>query len=1336
MRKILAIILVALMALSFIPLRNTKTVSAYDKTKATMVANALQNVQQLPTPPNTWELVNSAVTVQRYFQFYWDPNIGLTPFLATDMYLTVISEGSLSKLDAHYYVVITVNPAGGWYVFIDPDTHFDLPYNLGGPSYSNTRRFSLGAYHTLRYGGAKGRTFHSGWADMANSGTLDPGDLFLFFELLKASCCGNEVIYDISVESDVEPVIWPNPLVQNPKATAVLGPGTGSDFAPKTQELARSTAYKVSTTTFFNIKLTNREYLDLEIFNDNGVDNVSGNPILGVDNLLDDYVPLTSGEEFIGAVTGDGLTSVPNSIGYIIDALNGNRVYVYDLDNSTTFTANDIILSPTRAGWFKAVGVVSAGDVNLGNPLETVYAAGNVGSVTLQGVDFYGPMNTWVKENPVHGITMTYGDFRGMDIEVLPGEMDLDVKIETEAGVSVEELKVEQTYTIWVSLKDDCTLPKDAKVHVVLELPGYDVNGNPGYEVVKYFTLDNSHRSEKTHNITPWRGSLFADFSTHFEPMFRVRAFADICSALGPEDGSYDSLYVPELDNDFNNDGQESRLDSLGMTLDPLAEDITNVVPFENYFDGNKFGNYDCWVYKTYPINPEELKLTANKLCISPLDQRWPNIGFSVYNVDNPADVDDPSGLIKSTPQSPFFGFVNAKGTGIEWINVATISGTDRYIIQYNSDLSIYVWTWNDDNDLVYERGEVNTQPVYSGPPWKWNDTEGTPTWPYDDNGIPSPNDTLVKGGTTYKLLSWALPSAIEDDGMIYALVRAPVSGCSDIEFTVWLNNVLYNFVGPQPPYYLQDSDFDLIDYLGKVKVTVTKLYDLNFAEFEIVDLALRGSPFYNPYPPYGDPTAGYAGGVATNNQWPWVLRNYTMELRSYPGGQTNLPGSGFGNDYQGLPLSGPIDAFGVVGLTNGFNARHAQFREIFWKLGTEYYPLTNYMIRFIAKDKNGNHVVPNTIVVEGIPSTPNRTQPVFVVGPYNGVYTYNTTPSLPKSYKFANKWTITSYSTSWLNYNAGLPGAYKFNNYSYDEGYPTNLDDVIVLQGIIPVGPGMIKITMYDELGNAYSFKWCTSCFDTPEGVPSHAIELIPDTSSFVVDSDTTLNVEAKVYPFDEKNSPWGENTISTGQPLANNVIMFVWQDRGVMDPVSKIRYGVGDGWITGQTPKFGGQPIDLLLSSGFNAGPVYNGYDWNGDGLISFKDLETEIVGTYDVATSAWNGGFVTYTAFTNHINEGKYTFDLTSANGAQIDEIGFDFDKNGIILSNEVIPVRITAYSYGDDGTNPRVYNKTGGMGTEPWEVYLAGQVELPVVGKKDYTVETTPCLTAGVVPELND
>ena len=1321
MRKILAILLVTLMALSFVPLRNTKTVVAYDKTKATMVANALQAVQPLATPPNTWELVDSAVTVQRYFQFYWDPSIVSTPNFATDMYLTVESEGSKSVLKDRYYVVLVYDyESGTWYVYIDPDTHFDLP----GAPYSNTRRFILGDYHTIKFGGAKGRTFHSGWADMGGNGALDAGDLFLFFELLKASCCGSEVIYDVSVESDVEPVVWGNPLTGDPKATAVLGPGTGTDFAPKTQELARSTAYKVSTTTFFDIKLTNREYLDLEIFRDNGEDNNTsdGAPVPGTltpDNLSDEYVPLFTGEEFIGAVDNDGLVNpLPNGIYKYYDSLTGDVAYFYDTDGGGALTAGDIYLKPTVAGWFQDIGTATAGDINvtIGPTGDVVYASGYVGNLILQGYTFYGPLNTWTVENPVYNITMTYGDFRGMDIEVLPGIMNLDVKIETEAGVFVEELRVEQTYTVWVSLPDNCILPPGAKVHVVLELPGYDVNGVPYYEVVKYFTLDNVNRSLKVHNITPWRGSLSQDLSTHLQPMFRVRAFAEICSALGPEDGPYDGWYVPELDI--------------------LGEDITSVVPFENYGDLGNFGNYDCYFKKTYPINPEELKLEANKPCISPLDQRWPNIGFSIFNVNNPQDADDPSGYMLDSLENQasvgIWGYVNAHGSGIEWINIAT-DNSSNYIVQYNSDLSIYVWQWNDTNsNLVYEPGEVTTQPTYYGPPWSWVDN--------DSDGIPSPNDTL---GTSYTLLSWALPSNITPDGMIYALVKAPTSGCSEIEFTVWTNYVLYNFVGPQPPLYLNDyNDFDLIDYMGTVKVTVEKLYDINFAEFEIVDEGLRNientlfgnGPWVNPYPPYGP----------SLNQMPWVLQNYNMELRSYPGGQSLLLGSGFGNNYLGNPLSGPISAFGVVGLYNGFNSRHAQFRDIFWKLGTEFYPLTNYTIRFIAKDKEGKHLGFGkglySIVIEGVKADPNA-QPVFVWRPYrlvnydniwipegwdqgvalyDGPYEYLGTERLPKNYITSGKITITN-------------SAFQYNGYSYDDGWPFVFNDVQVITGIIPTGPGTLKITITDTNGNSNSFKWCTSCFDNPEGVPVHAVELTNFPSSLTVDQDNTMEITAKVYPYDEKTTPWGETTITTKQPLANQVIMFVWQDRGVADPVTKSRYGVGDGWITGQTPKFGGQPIDLLLTSPYNAGPVYNGYDWNGDGVISFKDKETEIVGTYDIALSAWNGGFVTYSAFTNHINDGKYLFELTNANGAVLDEIGFDFDSNGIILTNEVIPVRITAYTYGDDGVNPRVATKTSGMGWEPWEVYLAGQVDIPVVGVPDWNVESEPCLTAGVLPE---
>jgi len=750
MRKYLALILVALLAISFVPFRFTGThaVYAYDKTPATMIAAAFQDVDKLAAPPDTWELVDSDVYVQRYFSFYWSPDFGLDPSLATDFYATVNSEGSLSELRDHYYVVVDEEEK----IYIDPDTHFDIPADLGGPTWSNTMGpFNIGDYVTLDFGPAAGRTFHIGLADMKNDG-FGTGDLFLFFEVLQASCCGDKITYDISVETDVEPVDWPNPLVNDPKATAVLGPGTGSDFAPITHELARSTAYNISTTTFFDITLTNREFLDLQIFKDDGVDNNNTDgalDILVADNLLDDYSPRDTGEEFIGAIDGDGLVAVANGIGYITDALSGNIVYVYD-NGDGLYSAGDVILEPTTAGWFEAVDTVSVGDINLGQALATVYAAGTVGSVTLQGVTFYGPMNTWVNENPVSGITMSYGDFRGMDITVLPGNMDLNVKIETEAGVEVDELKVEQTYTVWVSLPDDCVLPTGAKVHVVLELPGYDTQGDPYYEVIKYFTLDNNHRSEKTHNVTGWRGSLYPDMTTHLPPMFRVRAFAEICGALGPEDGSYGFHWDP-----VHKVWRGIRVPK----LDAEGENIVDVVPFENYYlidpdvGWARYGNYDCWYSNEWPINPEDLVLDPNKECISPLDQRWPNIGFSLSNADNPEDVDDPSGAIYDTDPDNLWGYVNAHGNGIEWINAGN-DGTNDYIIQFNSDLSIYVWLWNDDGDQIFEPGEVTTQPVYDRGPFSLIDN--------DLDGIPSPGDVLTDGVTAYTLYGYALPSDID----------------------------------------------------------------------------------------------------------------------------------------------------------------------------------------------------------------------------------------------------------------------------------------------------------------------------------------------------------------------------------------------------------------------------------------------------------------------------------------------------------------------------------------------------------------------------------------------
>ncbi|MGC8944000.1 MAG: hypothetical protein ACP5KX_07860, partial [Caldisericia bacterium] len=1055
MRKILAILLVTLMALSFIPFRSNKIVSAYDKTPATMIANAIQSAKVLVNRPSPqaddYTLVNNGnVIVQRKFNFsvddllYWwavlpNPDPNQPTLLATDMFLTVKSEGSLSKLYDRYYVLIspyeplvancgggtfapndtlvedtklrfvdvngdgdfqpygeylyydsddnkkvsvgdyrylpyknlpgcssvvsgnsdvdlpltdnpgyitydsTVNPdptkapifldlnyngkLDGNEVYIDPDTRFDVPASfwINPNPWNNTMGpFYFGEVVTITTGPAAGRVFQLGWADMtisdanhvvlkAKNGNLDAGDLFLFFEVLRASCCGNEKVYDISVESDVEPVCWPNPLPKPTKAVAALGPGTGNDFSIPPRTLAYSTAYLISTTTFFNIKLTNREYLDLEIFRDDGVNNNGAGACIS-QNLSDDYNALNAGEEFIGAVDNDGLAPVTSTgsnidLGYIIDTLSGNRVYVYDNDGplNDTYTANDKIVTATRAGWYREVGTVTAGDINLNNPLTKVYAP-TIGFITLQGVTFYGPMNNWIIENPVNGITMTYGDFRGMDILVLPGDLNLDVKIETEKGVEVTELKVEQTYTVWISLPEDCSLGANQRVLVTVKLPG---------ELITTGILTSTNRTLKIDNVTPWRGSLGKDMK-HHTPMFEVEAFAEICDAIGPDNdnGKYGWYYW-----------------SYSFVFPKL--------------DQSGWSGYDCYYYNKWVINPEDLIVEPNKDCISPLDQRWPNIGFNIYNNDNPEDVDDPKGYIIDSAETQsvnLFAYVNASGVGIKYLMVGKGYDDKLYIIQVNTDGSIWIWSWNDDGDGVYELGEVTEQPEIKTGPYVLDEK-----WSLYKDGIPSPgsweilglNKDGILGNNEFLVYDYPLKTNIYPDGMIYALVK-PESGCGEVEFTVFTTEVLYNFLGPRPPNYILDPNYTLIDYLGKVKVEVAKLYDLNFAEFEIVDEGLKHSKFYNPYPPYGDPTKGYdVNGVATNNQSPWELRNYWMELRSYPGGQTNLPGSGFGNDYQGYYLAqnanpgfGPIDAFGVVGLTNGFNARHAQFRDVFWKLG------------------------------------------------------------------------------------------------------------------------------------------------------------------------------------------------------------------------------------------------------------------------------------------------------------------------------------------------------------------------------------------------------------------
>ena len=86
-------------------------------------------------------------------------------------------------------------------------------------------------------------------------------------------------------------------------------------------------------------------------------------------------------------------------------------------------------------------------------------------------------------------------------------------------------------------------------------------------------------------------------------------------------------------------------------------------------------------------------------------------------------------------------------------------------------------------------------------------------------------------------------------------------------------------------------------------------------------------------------------------------------------------------------------------------------------------------------------------------------------------------------------------------------------------------------------------------------------------------------------------------------------------------------------------------------------GSPILLILLPTLLLLPQYlKEEDLNNDGKISFRDYETEIIGTYDLATNTWNGGVIDARTFQR--NNGEYVFDLSETNGARVNTVGIDF------------------------------------------------------------------------------
>jgi len=968
---------------------------------------------------------------------------------------------------------------------------------------------------------------------------------------------------------------------------------------------------------------------------------------------------------------------------------------------------------------------------------------------------------------------------------------------------------------------------------------------------------------------------------------------------------------------------------------------------------------YDCYAWIKLDIAPEDLVIKPSKACIDLVSSRSPNISYTVYDADNPADVNDPANIeVKfrqwfagygNQPDSlgnydygidmdksgsyghPLIMNFNAHGAGIEYLFTA-LSGYgqkwQRYIVQVNSDGTYEFWRWFeadlpgqvfgalDPNDMLYTiRGYYIP---YGG---QWDPVSGNaiPTFKVPDSwmlpaqfledmdcssGLSSclicgdafPPLGNITGNDRYgffgsaglrgipatdpcanipQLYGAAVPSAIITYGVPVVItspesnfpggmglgVANPKNADTPLTIRLYSTNAIYDYNSliKHPPFFTYDEGPG-IDYCGYTTIRVLPQDPvMNFAEMTIADRSLQLSR--------ENYTAGTNAWAPLPSPNPQIMAHYDpilhdwSDMRAYPGGQTHTGrttttadraqpphvtpgptplGSNSGNELKPQAIQNNANSDKMLADVSsttvkkgyGRNAYPALFRDMFHKLGTEFFPMTDYGLFFILRDPEKNHytfdpqVLPESLILkrvtikgpfmlpkmysepdskidtsykyEGLENVPIqydtsgeividannaalwevngidynmvinplRSIPIpLVTGGYNystGTYTYTGDKN-----KYA-RYTHSLYyggsdATYGLFYEGDMPrdsntpnGQYQYFFYStyytswyfYDPtarywiGNPTN--DVYVpnpyynydcrifaIDELIPTGPGKIEITVETGAGVTKIYQDCCQEQIT-DGITTEGLEINNQTKEFLVDADNTLELTLNEY--DKKC----DENAST---YCNDAVLVAWQDRGVIDPNTGRLIGAGDGWLT-NPPR---------SSDYINIGTQYlPSDDLNGNGKVSFNDWETEILGSYDLATNTWSSGIIDARTF--HRNNGKYIMEFTENNGSRIDTIGIDFGginlrqrgaltyPDGVISDDEVLPIIINAYKYGDDNSDrgfTPFYNLPGEFPQYSHEVYLTGRVEIPIRSQNVYSVSYTPDpLTAGVQPELQD
>ncbi len=881
----------------------------------------------------------------------------------------------------------------------------------------------------------------------------------------------------------------------------------------------------------------------------------------------------------------------------------------------------------------------------------------------------------------------------------------------------------------------------------------------------------------------------------------------------------FDTFWVDNKWERFDLDMYPTRQFSSLLSPDIVSPDLSNA--------------YDCFWRGRFDIAPEEIVIEKARDCILVLDERFPNVLLTLIDADNPNDVNDPADIPISCPagisgvDQTIIANVNVSGCGVDYLITCGTASPNRFIVQVNDDGTYWWWRWYeplaptqifgalDPNDWLYTWLDDSQSPALIPPPTRTplpvrdnqydlrltdNDCSlgggvcdscnegsklpcfgdvtladayglfmGTVADPFslypNPQPLPAPYPSIENFGVPCAIDRWELGS---DGGQIMFPVKPLQSGTLDVRVYTYQAVFDYNSsnIHWPGPYFAQDTSMG-VDYCGYTTIKVLEPdSDVNFIEFRIADHALQNSqlnyttgvnPLYPMLPP------------APRIQAPYnpIVYNYNTQVRCYPGGQTHT---------------------GRLQGSRGhlWNAYPAIWENQFVKMGTEYYPLTDYGMYFILANGEGNHL--------GYGRSPTQEPDLAlrymtIKGPFmrplwydepslncilggmdSPYYEYNNIIGLPISYDYSGIIDINpsnfgaycdvigndysrigepmsqadsvpyDYNNNWLGkwkdlYYGGFWRSTRTNYNSVADPVTPCYPYVWVIDEIIPTGPGDIEIELelYNDVKKVYQDCCQSDLTGTKDGIPVHGLKIegAPQFVTVLEDNvfDLTLTEDS------------GKGMLNNGEWLnieCNNAVLFAWQDRGVVDPDSNYWFGALDGQIIWP-------PMSSELTNVETAfDPVF---DRNNDGYVTFNDWETEIVGRYNMATNTWEGGMID--ARTYQRENGKYTIELTEELGCRIDQVGIDIggrDENGrpllrnhvdhIIDNTETCPFNITAYKYGDDnqdrGFSP-FYDEDWSTGFSH-EVYLAGQVSIGVEPRRDLNITYSPePLTAGVIPE---